>query len=101
MAEQREWRTLFGILAAPFAVLVPLVVLALILPSDWSNRMTAVGLAFEITGVLVALTPPLIEAFGFWFIRSYIGWTIKAGLIVGGTLIFAGFILQYIGAVTN
>jgi hypothetical protein len=99
MRERWQRRVLWALLLSPVVALALFVPLASRLTSEWSTRLTAIGLALEIAGAWAILIRPLVEDSGFWLIRQEADKKTKLAPIAGIVLILVGFLLQYISVV--
>ncbi len=95
-------RPIVGFLAiAPLVALVAFVLMAVLWASGWSNRLVAIGLAFEIAGVLAVLYRTIPEEHPMQFGRARREadrWT-KPGYLAASFLLPVGFVLQFISVV--
>lgn len=86
---------------APVVALVAFVLVAVLWASGWSNRLVAIGLAFEIAGVMAVLYRTIPEEHQMQF--GMVGaeadrWT-KPGYLAASFLLPVGFVLQFISVV--
>ena len=98
-----QWqRRIVGFLAiSPVVALVGFVLAAVLWASGWSNRLVAIGLAFEIAGVLAVLFRTIPEEYQRQFGlvgREADRWT-KHGYLAASFLLPVGFVLQFVSVV--
>ena len=99
VVEQRQRRVLLLLVAAPVVALVAFVPPAFLLTSGWADRLVAIGLAFEIAGVLAVLDRTTAEELELRFVWTEAERWTKPGYWAASMLLPAGFILQFVSVV--
>lgn len=99
VGERWQRRILWALVLVPVVILGLFVPLASSLTSGWSNRLIALGLAFEIAGAWAIFARPLVEESGFWLIRMEADEKTRPGFYAAAFLLPVGFSLQFISVV--
>ncbi len=96
LTEPWQRRILWALVLTPVVALAVFVPLAVCATSDWSSRLVAIGLAFEIAGVLAVLNRTTAEELGLWLIRDKADRETLIGYWAASALLPVGFILQFV-----
>ncbi len=99
VVEQRQRRILWALVLAPGVALVAFLLVVVFATLDWSSRLVAIGLAFEIAGAVAILLRPLVEDIGFWFVRREADRITMHVFIAGTGSLALGFLLQFVSVV--
>ncbi len=94
--EQWQRRILLVLVIVPWLVLAPFVPLAVLATSDWSSRLVAIGLAFEIAGVLALLNRTNAEELELRFVWAEADRWTKPAFWAASFLLPVGFVLQFV-----
>ncbi len=96
LTEQWQRRILVALVIAPVIALAAFVPLAVWATSDWPNRLVAIGLAFEIAGVLAVLDRTTAEELELRMVWTEAERWTKPGYWAASFLLPVGFVLQFV-----
>ena len=99
VTEPWQRRILCALVLTPVIALAVCVPLAVWMTSGWSNRLVAIGLAFEIAGVLAVLNRTTAEELELRMVWTEANRRTLPGYWAASFLLPVGFLLQFISVV--